>query len=233
MTSERHVEREKLLSNATAIYDYMRMMGEQQNRLSESDLIFVMCSNDIRVAHHAADLFQRGLSQKMLISGGRSHFDDLLREPWEEIPSVEFKNVAVSLDVPEEAIITEEKSTNTGENITFSHALLDKSGDSISSIVLVQKPFMLRRAYAAFMKLWPNAADLDVNVSSQEISFPNYIAESNFLTEEEIINLMVGDLQRIKEYPALGYQIPQDIPSNVQKAADSLINLDYTKHLIK
>ena len=34
---------------------------------------------------------------------------------------------------------------------------------------------------------------------------------------------MVGDLQRIKEYPSKGFQIPQDIPDEVWKAWEILI----------
>lgn len=44
---------------------------------------------------------------------------------------------------------------------------------------------------------------------------------------------MVGDLQRIKEYPAVGFQIPQDIPSDVWEAYEQLVALGYDEYLIK
>lgn len=44
---------------------------------------------------------------------------------------------------------------------------------------------------------------------------------------------MVGDLQRIKEYPKLGYQIEQDIPAKVWKSYQKLVAIGYTKHLMK
>lgn len=44
---------------------------------------------------------------------------------------------------------------------------------------------------------------------------------------------MVGDLQRIKEYPIKGFQIQQEIPSNVWDAYEKLVSLGYTSHLIK
>lgn len=43
---------------------------------------------------------------------------------------------------------------------------------------------------------------------------------------------MVGDLQRIKEYPAKGFQIPQEIPDNVWSAYEKLGCVGYTSHLI-
>jgi len=44
---------------------------------------------------------------------------------------------------------------------------------------------------------------------------------------------MVGDLQRIKEYPKLGFQIEQDIPNVVWDAWESLTKLGFTKHYLK
>lgn len=48
-----------------------------------------------------------------------------------------------------------------------------------------------------------------------------------------IINIMVGDLQRIRVYPAKGFQIPQDIPEDVWEAYNRLVALGYDKQLVK
>lgn len=53
------------------------------------------------------------------------------------------------------------------------------------------------------------------------------------IAKERFINVMVGDLQRIKEYPKLGYQIEQDIPEDVWKAWEGLIALGYTKYFLE
>lgn len=44
---------------------------------------------------------------------------------------------------------------------------------------------------------------------------------------------MVGDLQRIKIYPSLGYQIYQEIPDQVWAAYEELVARGYTEHLIE
>ena len=44
---------------------------------------------------------------------------------------------------------------------------------------------------------------------------------------------MVGDLQRIKFYPRLGFQIKQEIPDDVWQAYEKLVALGYDKHLMK
>jgi hypothetical protein len=44
---------------------------------------------------------------------------------------------------------------------------------------------------------------------------------------------MVGDLQRIKIYPAKGFQVPQEIPDEVWKAYERLVEMGFDKHLVK
>lgn len=44
---------------------------------------------------------------------------------------------------------------------------------------------------------------------------------------------MVGDLQRIKFYPAKGFQVYQEIPNDVWNAYEQLIAAGFDKHLMK
>ncbi len=86
---------------------------------------------------------------------------------------------------------------------------------------------MERRAYATFCKQWPNVECL---VTSPQISYEEYATDEVF--RELFINLMVGDLLRIKEYPAQGFQIHQDIPDDVWEAYEKLVVLGYNKYLV-
>jgi hypothetical protein len=53
------------------------------------------------------------------------------------------------------------------------------------------------------------------------------------LSPDDVISIMVGDLQRIREYPARGFQIPQDIPADVWDAYQQLVRAGYDRHLMK
>jgi hypothetical protein len=46
-----------------------------------------------------------------------------------------------------------------------------------------------------------------------------------------VIDMMVGDLQRIKIYPEKGFQIPQEIPDGVWTAYEKLVAWGFTRHL--
>jgi uncharacterized SAM-binding protein YcdF (DUF218 family) len=134
----------------------------------------------------------------------------------------------VELGVPREAILIENRSTNTGENILFSRQLLDANGLMPQKFIVVQKPYMERRSYATFKKQWP---DKELQVTSPQLSFAAYPTEE--ISLEHVINIMVGDLQRIKLYPEKGYQIYQEIPQAVWEAYELLVSMGYDEQLVK
>lgn len=80
------------------------------------------------------------------------------------------------------------------------------------------------------MKQWPGTMK-SILVTSPGIPFDQY--PTNTLILEAIVHTMVGDLQRIIEYPKLGFQIEQDVPKEVMEAFEELIKAGYTNHLIK
>lgn len=67
-------------------------------------------------------------------------------------------------------------------------------------------------------------------LTSPHLSFEAYLEGS--IGQDALINIMVGDLQRIIEYPAKGYQIPQDVPDEVMESYRRLLEAGYDKHLI-
>ena len=136
------------------------------------------------------------------------------------------------MGVPEDRILIENRSTNTGENVRFTRELLAARGLDPSSFILVQKPYMERRTFATFNKVWPGKS---LRVTSPQLSMDAYLARYSHdsMTADDVISIMVGDLQRIREYPALGFQIPQDIPAEVWQAYNDLVKAGYDRHLLK
>ena len=134
----------------------------------------------------------------------------------------------IELGVPKNKIIIENKATNTGENIFFTKRLLEERGINPKKMIGVCKPYMGRRFYATFKKFWPGKKLI---VTSPSISFENYANME--ISKEVFINIMVGDLQRIKIYPKMGFQIFQKIPEDVWQAYEKLVKLGFNKHLAK
>jgi uncharacterized SAM-binding protein YcdF (DUF218 family) len=193
--------------------------------LEKSDCILALGSHDLRVAERVAELYLQGWAPLVIMSGGLGNFTQGI---WKEKEADKFAAIAIQKGVPEKNILIENKSTNTGENILFTQKLLAEKGLDPQSFIVVQKPYMERRSYATFKKHWP---DKKLVVTSPQISFEEYPTDE--IPMERVISIMVGDLQRIKRYPEMGFQIYQDIPANVWDAYTSLIALGFDKHLMK
>lgn len=211
----------EILSSAKVLWDYHHMNHE----LKKSDCILALGSHDLRVAGRAADLYLQGFAPLIVFSGG---LGNLTSDIWTVPEADQFADIAIKKGVPEKDILVENKSTNTGENIIFSQNLLREHGLDPHSFIVVQKPYMERRSFATFKRHWP---DKELLVTSPQYSFEEYPTED--IPLEKVINIMVGDLQRIKIYPAKGFQIPMDIPENVWIAYEKLILAGFDKHLAK
>jgi hypothetical protein len=68
-------------------------------------------------------------------------------------------------------------------------------------------------------------------ITSPQISFEDYATPD--IPIDRVIEIMAGDLQRIREYPAKGFQISQEIPENVWDAFEQLVEAGFNSHLIK
>ena len=211
----------EILSLAQILWDYHKM----NHVLFKSDCILALGSHDLRVAERAAELYLGGWAPLVIMSGGLGNFT---KEMWDVAEADQFAEIAVQRGVPVEKILIENLSTNTGENILFTQKLLQRKGLSPKSFIVVQKPYMERRSYATFKKHWP---DKKLLVTSPQITFDKYPTDE--IPLEKVINIMTGDLQRIQLYPQKGFQIHQEIPSDVWNAYKKLIEAGFNNHLIK
>ena len=211
----------EILLLAKKLWDYHLL----NNKLEKADCILALGSHDLRVAERAAELYLQGFAPLLVMSGGLGNFT---QDIWTEKEADKFAAIAIGKGVPAEAILIENNSTNTGENILFTQQLLKEKKLNPQSFIVVQKPYMERRAYATFKKNWP---DKKLSVTSPQISFEEYPNEE--ISMEKVINIMVGDLQRIKFYPEKGFQVYQKIPSEVWCALEKLVALGFDKHLMK
>ncbi len=205
---------------AQIVWDYHQM----HHALHAADIILVQGSHDLRVAERGAALFLDGYAPRIVFSGG---LGNLTREVWDEPEAEKFATVAREMGVPETAMLLESQSTNTGENVQLTRRLLERENLDPDRFILVQKPYMERRTYATFRKVWP---EKDAVVTSPQLDFDDY--PTSEISKEKVITIMVGDLQRIREYPARGFQIEQHIPTEVWDAFERLVALGFTDNLI-
>jgi uncharacterized SAM-binding protein YcdF (DUF218 family) len=204
---------------ARTLWDYHLL----HHVLRPSDCILVLGSHDTRVAERGAEVFLAGLAPLVVMCGDRGA---LTRTLWDRPEAEVFADAAVARGVPRERILVESRSTNAGENVLFARRLLAERGIRPATAIAVQKPYMERRTFATFRRQWP---ELDVVVTSPRLDFEAYPTAE--ITRDDVIQIMVGDLQRIRLYAERGYQIPQPIPAHVVEAYEALVAAGYDRRL--
>jgi uncharacterized SAM-binding protein YcdF (DUF218 family) len=192
-----------------------------------ADVIVALGTNDLRIAEFAADLYQRGYGKKVVCTGGIAHVSDLLATRWNVAEAEMYAAILQRSGVREEDILLETRASNTSENFSFTRELLRQAGIQPKNILISVKPFMQRRAWATMAVEWP---EMPATVASPNLTLDEYFTSE--LTPDRIVNIIVGDLQRIWVYARKGYSAPQRISGEVIRAYEGLVALGYTEHLI-
>ena len=214
---------EAIMQSARVIWDFHQL----RHKPIPADAIIALGTNDLRVAEFASDLYLRGFGKMLLCTGGIAHRGDLLATPWTCSEAEMYAAVAVERGVPCDRILLETTATNTAENVRFSRKLLEADGLLPRNIVIAVKPFMQRRTLAILAVEWP---EMPATLASPEMTLDEYFTD--VLTPEKIIQIMLGDLQRIWIYARRGWSAPQRIPEEVYAAYAHLKSSGFTQHLI-
>jgi uncharacterized SAM-binding protein YcdF (DUF218 family)/glycosyltransferase involved in cell wall biosynthesis len=130
----------------------------------------------------AIELYHEGVAPRMIISSG---FVFALRE------AESMKAIAMANGVPGDAIVLEERATNTHQNVTYTRDILAANG--WRRIALVSSPYHMRRAMLTWRKAAP---DVEVIASPPDSSI--FYAHKRGASLEQIRGLL-------QEYAGIAY----------------------------
>jgi len=188
------------------IQDYLCIHDEPE----PADAIFIFGSVLLPpVWERAAELYHQGFAPLIVTTGYAG-------------PSAQKLGIAsegsflaeklMTLGVPSRAIIVEEKSSNTLENVTFGMRALKERGLSVQKLLLVAKPMHMRRCVATFARQFPDVTTLScppVLTLAQTVDRPY----------EEFVDRVAGEVERLERYAGPNGSIkPQAIPDSVRQA---------------
>lgn len=211
-----------LLADAELLYDYL---SECPPLPPKADMILATGSHDCRSADHAAALYLQGLAPLIVCTGGFGKMTEgMFPKPEAEM----FAERCALAGVPKTAILTECRSSNTGENFTFTREKLDALGIVPKVAIATSKPYMARRVWATGTKQWPEVRWI---TSVPPLTFREYVKAP--ITLDSTIELMVGDLQRLRVYEDMGFQAHVDVPASVWNAYRRLAAAGFDRYVIK
>lgn len=207
------------------LWDYMK----SNQKIEKSDCIIGLGCEDLNIAKIAVDLYFKGYGDKIIFSGG---LGKVTRNIWNEPEANKFAEYAIENGVPKEKIYIENKSTNTGDNFRFTKELIKQEKLNVKSCIVVCKPYVEKRVEATLKKIIPECKGI---VTSQNIEFEQYCNqyENEIGNRNEVIEDLVGSVERMKVFAERGWQTQMDIPNTVWQAYEDLVKMGYDKYYTK
>lgn len=160
-----------------------------ETELSQADVILIPGASQPQLMERAAMLYHQGIAPIILPSGGST--------PYVETTEYEFLlNIGKLLGVPPEAILKEDKATNTFENARFSMEVLQQQGIHPKKIVLVCKNYHARRALLTYQFHFPRETVFYVSPIIDNTG----ISKDNWFLDEDKITRVMDELEKVGKY---------------------------------
>lgn len=210
-----------VLQDARSIFDFL---SDHHKEAGRADILLIPGSHDLRVADHAAKCFLAGRANWLVCSGG---YGKITAGRFQQTEAELFAARCLQLGVPADRLLLEKRASNTGENFTLSKELLEEQGIHPATGLIVCKPYMAKRAWATGAKQWPQVS---WTVDAAPISFEEHQdTEGGY---QQLVELMVGDLQRLWVYAEQGFQVAVPVPGQVKEAWERLVQAGFDRYVI-
>ncbi|MBB4688326.1 YdcF family protein [Amycolatopsis jiangsuensis] len=211
---------DEVRADVQTLWDYHRIDDD----LLPVDLAIGLGSHDPSVATYAAELYSCGLFPCAIFTGANA---PTTVERFPQGEAVHYRELAIESGMPDGAILVEPDATNTAENFEFARRLAEHHHLPVTTALILSRPYQQRRAYATAKKQWPG---VDFLCSATQQTVDDYVASIG--DADRVINMLVGDTQRITVYAETGDAIEQDMPASVSSAYERLVDAGYTARLI-
>ncbi len=203
---------------------YLDLTLDQQHALTElvfgppshpvsADVGFVFGGTHPGLWQTAVSMYQAGYVSRFVVTGGLN-FSSAYHAGWTYGPDVpESHGIAEQMNrlgVPASAILTEDRSTNTLENVLFALEVADFT--QFRSILAITKSYGTGRQLRTLRHHIPNT------IAVHSVSFPTegynlgpgLIDRDNWTDTELRVRLVLGAYQRIMKYGLAGHLTPAD-----------------------
>jgi uncharacterized SAM-binding protein YcdF (DUF218 family) len=193
------------------------------HKIRPADVGIGLGSHDLGVAKIATELYFKKMYPWLVFTGANA---PTTQDIFPEGEAIHYRQYAIEAGVPTSVIMTETEARNTSQNIEYTREKLKSNGILVRSIILMSRPYQQRRAYATCKKIWP---EVDVICASHRMPLDEYVASIG--SSRKVVDMLVGDTDRIIKYADQGFAIPQEFPDEVRQAFDRLVHAGYVSRL--
>lgn len=180
--------------NTNEITDYIFL--DDKNPNGDIALVFGTWNARKESVERAAELYKNGFVPKVIVSGGVNPINGVVEG---DLMARELEKLGVSST----DILTENKSTNTLENVVFSMAVIDQELglQNINTITAVVKNYHARRALMTLRKHIPK----NIQLKPAAYTATHYpFTKENWYNTENGNKKVMEEIEKIKIYLAKG-----------------------------
>ncbi|MBI4835663.1 MAG: YdcF family protein [Candidatus Abawacabacteria bacterium] len=181
------------------LWDYLAV--DDSNHLKPADIIFVFGGPEEVKAHKAAELFKAGLAPLIIFTGDTQKA--LVATPHTS-ESVRDAEIAMRLGVPRAAILIENTSINTPQNVLNARAILAKRQPFPRRYILVNLPWYLRRATNTFITNWHQAPEPALSIQKVSVDSTRFTRKDYHL-DRQGLEYVVFEYLKLKQARAMGH----------------------------
>jgi uncharacterized SAM-binding protein YcdF (DUF218 family) len=208
------------LAAASRVFSYLAETDPLEDGPYDAVIGFGMF--DLSLPRFCGDLYARGLVRRIIFTGGVGAGTGDLGGPEADVWRQELTRLHPS--IPDAAVILENRSTNTAENVAFTAALLERHhpqwafGRGLKRVVVVASPSRLRRVWLTLRQQQP-ALQLARQLPDVSLEADRALHASQRLDHTA---QLLGELDRIVAYPERGWIVAEQLPSEIEEAWDAL-----------
>lgn len=177
--------------------EFLKAVGEYmlvETPLAKADMCLLFGGERAdALATHAAKLYHQGYFPLIVVSGG-------VKTSKGEMEAFQMFDVLRKNGVPADAILIEDKATNTGENVTYTMDLLKAEGKfkDIKSVIGIGQIHGSRRFLMTLERHWPEVLKM--------FTTPNYfpVSREDWLQDKTLRRAVIREYRKIAPYKARG-----------------------------
>jgi hypothetical protein len=203
---------------AESVLAYLAVADPLPTPAEPADAVMGFGLFDLKLPRYCGDIFTQGRARRIIFSGGIGVGTGNLVGTEADAWRAELRRSHPAIG--DEHVVIENQSTNTGDNLTRTTALLARDypalafGRGIRRVILVASPSRLRRVRLTFRRQHPTLVALGACPPFTFDGERAAYAENGY----DYVEHLAGELDRIVEYPARGFIAAEPLPPEIVEA---------------